>query len=93
MIPDQETQDFVAKLANHCELWIGATDEKKEGEWLWVDGTPATFTAWLKGEPSNQVNSARNTERFVQMRPSGGWNDSTDKNDVVVGFICEWSKK
>src|SRR5687768_12608225 len=36
VIPDKATWDFVKKLST-TKVWMGATDEKVEGEWVWVD--------------------------------------------------------
>ncbi len=35
--------------------WIGMTDRPVEGSYGWVDGAPATFTNWAKGEPDNDA--------------------------------------
>eukprot|EP00961_Rhodomonas_salina_P037780 507974-Rhodomonas_salina.1 len=34
-------------------MWIGYTDEKVEGKWIWVDGSASTFTSWGQGRPNN----------------------------------------
>ncbi|GMI34434.1 hypothetical protein TeGR_g1892, partial [Tetraparma gracilis] len=34
-------------------IWLGATDEEVEGEWVWVDGTPVNFTRWDMGQPND----------------------------------------
>ncbi|WP_193210609.1 lectin-like protein [Luteolibacter marinus] len=91
VIPGPKTQEFVRSLANNRELWIGATDVKGEGKWLWVDGSEMVFSSWAPGEPTNKGGGGR--EEFVHMRSGGGWNDSRDKNTLVVGYICEWRVK
>jgi hypothetical protein len=34
-------------------FWIGFTDAATEGTWLWVDGTPTSYTNWYSTEPDN----------------------------------------
>merc|ERR1712098_755956 len=33
--------------------WIGFSDVEREGHWLWASGSPATYTNWSPGEPTN----------------------------------------
>jgi len=36
------------------EMWIGASDQKEEGKWLWVDSTPVDKEkGWEPGEPDS----------------------------------------
>jgi hypothetical protein len=56
------------------DLWIGLTDEAQEGLFVWVDGTPVTYTNWDLNEPSN----ANGVEHYTSMRknnPLAFWND------------------
>ena len=34
-------------------LWIGLSDEAREGDFLWSDGTSAGHTAWSGDNPDN----------------------------------------
>ncbi|SVC59526.1 uncharacterized protein METZ01_LOCUS312380, partial [marine metagenome] len=48
--------DFLKNKYNKIPcLWLGATDEKKEGRWTWVTGEPWNYNNWIKNglEPSN----------------------------------------
>lgn len=45
VIPDEPTQAFVKQLADGLQLWLGATDEKVNHLYVWVDGTQVKFTA------------------------------------------------
>uniref|UniRef100_A0A3B3UQK5 C-type lectin domain-containing protein n=1 Tax=Poecilia latipinna TaxID=48699 RepID=A0A3B3UQK5_9TELE len=36
------------------KFWIGLTDSKEEGKWLWVDGSPLNKNFWMPWEPDNQ---------------------------------------
>ncbi|XP_035512194.1 galactose-specific lectin nattectin-like [Morone saxatilis] len=34
-------------------LYVGASDQVKEGVWLWSDGSKFVFNGWAKGQPDN----------------------------------------
>ncbi len=51
-------------------VWIGLTDEAREGTFVWASGEPVTYTHWNPGEPNNSGN-----EDYAIMYSSGGWND------------------
>jgi len=57
-------------------LWIGANDLATEGQWVWVDGSPATYTLWNNGEPNNSGGN----EHCCQYYTSGLWNDANCAN-------------
>ncbi|XP_059175733.1 uncharacterized protein LOC131955580 [Physella acuta] len=41
-------------LSEGGRVWLGASDQLQEGEWLWTDGTKANLTSmWGKNEPNN----------------------------------------
>ncbi|KAK3522936.1 hypothetical protein QTP86_009714 [Hemibagrus guttatus] len=46
IINNTEEQEFIAKQLVNFETWIGLSDEVKEGEWKWVDGTTLN-TKWV----------------------------------------------
>ena len=85
--PDAPTWAFLKPMTKGLVLWLGATDEKTEGLWMWIDGTPMTFTAWNRRQPDN----ARGIEHHLQTIYNG-WNDMP-KGGKCVGFICEWKDK
>lgn len=87
VIPDEPTQQFIGRLANGLQLWLGASDEKVEKLWTWVDGTPMRFTAWAAAQPDN----TDGIENYLQTFDSKGrWNDGAENDRFVVGYICEW---
>lgn len=47
---------FSPGLEPNDELWIGLNDLKIQMYFEWSDGTPVTFTKWLRGEPSHENN-------------------------------------
>lgn len=86
VIHDKETQEFITTLANGRSVWLGATDEVKEGRWVWVDGTEMDFRHFHKGEPNN----ANNKEHMAVMTKGGGgrWSDVRELNET--NYVCEW---
>ncbi|HBG7379663.1 TPA: DUF5011 domain-containing protein [Clostridioides difficile] len=73
-------------------VWLGATDEEKEGQWKWVTGELVKFTNWCSGEPNN----FGGTEHYmVSIKNSKGlWNDTNNSPDPywtdIEGFVVEF---
>ena len=84
VIPDAATWKFVKALTSKS-VWLGASDEIKEGEWKWIDGTPMSFTAWVDGEPQ----SAKKNEDYLCGYKSQGWVDAYPSWNAE-GYICQW---
>lgn len=90
VITDNESNGFVKSLAKGEPIWLGATDEKVNGQWVWVDGSTMLFKAWAKGEPNNHGG----TEHYVKMVADGTWNDVRyEPRTPVAGYVCEWVQK
>ena len=67
-------------------LWIGASDEGKEGHFMWDNGgqpiSPG-YTNWGPGQPDNAAN-----EDCILYGPSGFmWNDIGCNH--LLGGVCE----
>ena len=72
-------------------LWIGASDESVEGEWVWGDGVvfwrgstlgaPAggLFNAWADGEPNQSGDCGR--------AELDGWHDQPCA--LTSAYVCE----
>uniref|UniRef100_K1R943 Mannose-binding protein C n=1 Tax=Magallana gigas TaxID=29159 RepID=K1R943_MAGGI len=65
-----------------CNLWVGASDQDREGMFQWVNNNSLTFTHWFPGEP----NGGRN-EDCVQLCNNGQWNDESCSNNENA--LCE----
>ncbi|MBS0209702.1 MAG: protein kinase [Planctomycetes bacterium] len=76
--------------------WLGLTDEAKEGEWRWVDGTPllpTSFTNWSANQPDNGGgdSDAAFLEAVVQSgQATIRWDDINGANHFA--FVCEWEQ-
>lgn len=86
-VPDAATNEFLAGLIGKDQAWLGATDEKNEGQWYWLDGTPLDYANWASGQPDNR----RDREDFLSFWYEGKWNDSPNDYGDIRGFICEWN--
>ena len=95
-IASREENDFVTNLALRGitrlgpldGVWLGATDEHKEGAWEWVDGSKLSFTQWGPGQPNNKQNRENYLLLFL---PKNEWSDQANESTQHVAyFVCEW---
>ncbi len=93
MIKSQREQGFIAKMLERepAYVYIGLTDEGHEGDWRWVDGSPAEFTNWARGEPKH----SGEVEHWVAVNPfaRSAWVDIAVGHYCVTGFVCQWGGK
>ena len=90
-IESEQEQQFIKKFVDDRYLSLGATDEKEEGEWRWVNGAKWDYTAWMGGQPNNYAGS----EHYLATYDDGLWVDVADEGYdfwMPVGYICEWEK-
>ncbi|XP_076451854.1 uncharacterized protein LOC143287618 [Babylonia areolata] len=94
IIRNQRTQNFLYDtlwfdLDYYGDVWIGLTDQESEGDYVWVDGSPANFTYW--GE-----NWSHEHKDCVGMHVyyDGRWFDYGCSDGVFYSnhlrFICEF---
>lgn len=65
-----------------CNLWIGASDQDREGLFQWVNNNSLAYTPWFPGEPNDEGN-----EDCVQLCNNGQWND--ESCSVTDNALCE----
>lgn len=90
-IETEAEQQFIAKLADGRYLSLGATDEDKEDQWRWINGSPWKYTCWMTGQPNNYGGS----EHYLATYDGGDWVDVAAEGDgfwMPTGFICEWDR-
>jgi hypothetical protein len=92
IVTSKEENDFVTSITRGpgVHVWLGATDEKREGTWVWVNGEQMTYASWFYGRPNIRAGNYLYTSSTAYGRP-GLWNDKTpgaDKN--LAGYVCEW---
>lgn len=98
-IATEEEQEYISQEiygGNKDFYWLGGTDEFEEGVWNWITGEQWEYANWCDGSPDNY-----NTENYLGMinnetewgsghATKNHWNDFSDKDSNLMGFICEW---
>ncbi|XP_029022721.1 C-type lectin domain family 4 member E-like isoform X2 [Betta splendens] len=80
-------------------FWIGLTDSKEEGRWLWVDDSPlnTSLSFWDKNQPDNWTGENPAGEHCASMGVQGGATDLKSCYDrscnVPQRRICEKAAK
>ncbi len=94
VVRDEYTNRFLTIQVNQEGLggaWLGATDERVEKRWVWVDGTPMNYDNWDRLR--NQPNNKQGLEHYAVLltRFNGTWCDQPDDGrEERPGFICQW---
>ena len=96
VVKGEAENNFLTSLIADAGLgtaWLGATDEQKEGRWVWADGTDMRYNAWDTSQPSNR-STWGSVEHYLQAVVSrkGAWNDVPNQGDRQShpGFVCQW---
>lgn len=87
--------DFVTEQVRRAGLdtaWLGATDERIEKRWLWIDGSEMRFDAW--DTKNKQPNNKGEGEHYLLtiMSRDGLWSDQPARAESKYhpGFVCQW---
>ena len=77
-IDDAAEQQWIDDNFNTTDpLWIGYSDRANEGEYTWSNGSDATYTNWLPGQPDDD-GSAEDYAVINWNSGDGRWNDVRD---------------
>ena len=91
VVGDQAEADFIAELCDGRYMYLGASDNDKEGEWRWIDGTEWSFTHWMDGQP----NDYSGKENYLATYDDGEWvyvDHAGSGFWMPTGYICEWDE-
>jgi len=83
VISDEAENDFLQSITTVNAAYIGLSDKQEEGNFMWIDGTPLTYTNWFKDQP----NDFGNKQDHVEFLSNGQWNDQ--RNSKSLQFIME----
>ena len=96
IVTDQRQNAFISQLT----MWrgiaparLGATDEKVEGRWVWVDGSPLGYSNWdpVGKQPNNGGVKGAENYMVLLVRDGGKWCDQPDLSlNERPGFVCQW---
>ena len=90
-VTSRDENRFVAGLAGDSlsrkRLWLGATDQEREGRWKWISGERFGYANWSSRQPDNH----RANQHFLNI-----WNMAAQWDDSARGershFVCEWDE-
>ena len=71
-INDETEQKWLQAVFRGQPSWIGLNDIAEEGQWVWDNGEPLTYTNWGLQEPDD---TSIGDEDYVIFGPSGKWKD------------------
>ncbi|MCX6879168.1 MAG: lectin-like protein [Verrucomicrobia bacterium] len=83
-VQDYSRMAAKARQTTQGYLWIGLSDAATEGTWLWSNGSAATYSRWLAGEPSGGTSE----NQVVIMENSTQWADAAG-NFLAAGYLFE----
>uniref|UniRef100_A0A673KEY8 C-type lectin domain-containing protein n=1 Tax=Sinocyclocheilus rhinocerous TaxID=307959 RepID=A0A673KEY8_9TELE len=89
IINNREEQDFVTKITDKRDFWIGVTDSDEEGNWKWVDGSTLTTGFWASKEPNGKRGENCAVTYLTEWPELIGWHDV--KCNDAFRLICEKS--
>uniref|UniRef100_F7CIY3 C-type lectin domain-containing protein n=1 Tax=Monodelphis domestica TaxID=13616 RepID=F7CIY3_MONDO len=79
---NQAIQDILSRYKKSA--FLGMTDRKTEGKFVYQTGEPLVYSNWKSGEPNNKGGG----ENCIEMVPSGKWNDMPCEESFLT--ICEF---
>ena len=86
--------EFVYRMfgIDGVNLWLGATDRDREGEWRWVTGESWTYNNWSKINRPQPDNAGRgqNYAVFWDLAPAQWDDNGMPEGNFRYVFVCEW---
>ncbi|XP_064158268.1 CD209 antigen-like protein C isoform X1 [Anguilla rostrata] len=94
IIESEEEQEFITKHTREHPYWIGLSDLKNEGTWLWADKTSLQKGFWRSGEPDDHYGTENKTQGkikdadcVVTVPDENTWEDTRCFSKYK--FVCE----
>ncbi|MDB4805488.1 hypothetical protein OAG84_00710 [Akkermansiaceae bacterium] len=67
---------YLEEIDEWPDLWIGLTDEAKEGEWFWLNGIPLTTSYWAPTQPeAGKIWNGQPENYAIYHRGERKWHD------------------
>ena len=88
-ITSEKEQKFVHENIDYDKkYYIGLSDFKTEGIFVWMDGSMLTYKNWQNGEPNNYKDAYNCVIlNWIKHDKRGKWNDFSC--DLKFNFICK----
>jgi hypothetical protein len=86
IVDSEEENEFLADPGLPV-FWIGLSDAKTEGTFLWVDGSTPKVTFWNEGEPNDSGDGEDCGAMLTAGEQAGRWNDYACVSERA--FACE----
>lgn len=87
-IETDKEMEFVRKLTANTAVYVGATDEHKEGDWRWLNGRKVRKSFWAPRRPAKSTRLNEAALYSEGMTNPGSWNPKG--RNFSRGFVCEW---
>ena len=63
-------------------------DIAEEGTFVWSDGTPLGYEAWVAGQPNDGAMGSSEDCMFMAAESDGAWKDA-DCLEILLPYVCE----
>lgn len=78
-------------VAECSSAWLGASYQREERSWKWVDGVTSRYTNWQAGQPLTSNNKVDQYLMMVVEQDKGLWVSQPNRaSKYQPGFVCEW---
>ena len=83
-VDSRAESDFVTAIFNDGRnpIWLGISDAADEGVWRNSDGSLASFTNWLPGQPNNEFGANGGQNYAAIVTADGRWDDFYNTNSA-----------
>lgn len=78
-------------FSHSISIWLGGTDDSREGSWRWANGEEWDFERWSSGQPNDK--SEGQDYLSFNSNSSRKWDDNVlPHNNDRKKFICEYDE-
>ncbi|XP_071511662.1 echinoidin-like [Diadema antillarum] len=81
--------DVDSESTSGVRLWIGINDIVVEGEFVWSDGSNASYRNWRPNQPDNYRGQEDCVHIGLTHVRRNEWNDINCNSDTIRHFICK----